>query len=575
MNGINNSDSLINSNPNSNSIPKNTQNKSPLIKCKNKNIETLYGVLLQLENKYKGNDYMLSRLYNHIETLLPTTLESEQKIQQQREERKRNLSDKTTEFTERFLHTHHYYYCSHSELFIHYDGKHYNGYSEDDILHKIHLLITSEQSLMVWKHKITNNIMKQVREKTPLQSIPETETIQFVINSIYPSIFNTRNNAKYFLSIIGECIMNNGCETKKNLYITSPNIKILFDEIASQLDTYFGLPYPFHNVKYKYYDHDYSLCRLVPFPKNACSVPYNVTKYIFDFLCVATHYYSRFGSSDNFLSKCEDTELNEYSQLMCKNTPIKIVEMFIESKIKVCLSGTINTKNILFIWKKFLEERNVPNIILYGPLKKILKEKLEYDSEHDLYKNITSIHLPIVSHFIHFWDTYISEDDSELYIEVDEMIFLFRKTITGKQLKSNETKITDSLLIELIKHFYPDIEIVEDKYLLNIRCSLWDKMNEVKEALHLFRINENNNMNMNEAIFILDDDIPYKNCHSPCIKSLYDAYEFYCKINSNKECLLSKRYFEKMSNKLIGEYLDNDGVIINSFFTSSDVLFFK
>ena len=35
------------------------------------------------------------------------------------------------------------------------------------------------------KHKIKNNIMKQVREKSLFTAIPESETIQFVINSIY------------------------------------------------------------------------------------------------------------------------------------------------------------------------------------------------------------------------------------------------------------------------------------------------------------------------------------------------------------------------------------------------------
>ena len=49
-----------------------------------------------------------------------------------------------------------------------------------------------------------------------------------------------------------KCTINDN-ETKKNIYITSPNMKILLDELAEQLDIYFGLSYPFHNIKYKYY----------------------------------------------------------------------------------------------------------------------------------------------------------------------------------------------------------------------------------------------------------------------------------------------------------------------------------
>ena len=37
-----------------------------------------------------------------------------------------------------------------TELFLHYDGLHFNIYSEDDIQHQILTTITQEQSLMVW-----------------------------------------------------------------------------------------------------------------------------------------------------------------------------------------------------------------------------------------------------------------------------------------------------------------------------------------------------------------------------------------------------------------------------------------
>lgn len=549
-----------------------TQTRSPQLKQKNQTNQTktsLSDLVSQLENKYKDNEYIRSRLYHHIETLLPATLDTECKIQHQREERKRQLSDKRDEFIERFLHKHRYFYCQHSELFIHYDGKHFNGYSEDEILHKIHLLIIAEQSLMVWKHKIKNNIMKQIREKSPFTAIPESETIQFVINSIYPSIFQTRNSAKYFLTIIGESILNDN-NAKKNIYITSPNMKILLDELAEQLDIYFGLSYPFHNIKYKYYDHDYSLCRLIPFPKNQFSVPYNVTKYIFDFLCVSTHYFSRYGNSDNFILQSGEIELLDYTQFMCKNTPDKIVDIFIDTSIKKCLSASINTKNILFIWKKFLEERNVPNIILHGPLKKILRGKLNYNEEKDIFVDVTSVHLPIVSQFIHFWDTYIIEDESETEIEIDELMRLFRKTTKQSKNVLLEHKMTDSLMIELIKHFHSDMEIVEDKYILNIRCILWDKREEVKKSLDLFRDKERNS---NLTNFILDTPDSYNNSvksSTPHIHSLYDAYEYYCNCNSSSnnanECIVSKRYFEKISRDLIGEYVDDDGVISNVYF---------
>ena len=159
------------------------------------------------------------------------------------------------------------------------------------------MIINEPSDFMAWKHKIKNNIMKQVREKSLFTSIPESETIQSVLNSFYPAIFPTRNHSKYFLTIIGECIMLSASSSHHQpqhppiTYITSPNMKILFDEIAGQLDTYLGFSYPFNNIKFKYYDHNYVQCRLIYCYKKPFSIPYKVSKYMFDLLCVSTHYY--------------------------------------------------------------------------------------------------------------------------------------------------------------------------------------------------------------------------------------------------------------------------------------------
>lgn len=193
---------------------------------------------------------------------------------------------------------------------------------------------------------------------------------------------------------------------------------------------------------------------------------------------------------------------------------------------------------MLFIWKKFLEERNIPNIILHGPLKNILKKKIAYNEETDMFTDVTSIHLPIVSQFIHFWDTFITEED-DTEIEVDELLRMFRKSSSSS--KSHiQNNISDTLMIELVKHFYPEVEIVEDKYILNIRCSLWDKRADVIESLDLFRNND-----------------------VQTIKSLYDAYEFYSSKNQNKDCIVSKRYFEKVAKDVLGDNLDKDGIILS------------
>ena len=185
----------------------------------------LYSKIDSLLEKYKNNEYILSKLNNFIVNILPFTLESYNKNQIERENRKNKLIVEKDEFTERFLLKNLCSYCSHNELFILYDGLHFNGYSEDDIQHQILTTITNEKNLIDWKFKIKNNIIKKIKDITPLNTIPESATIQFVINSLCPSIFPSRNYTKYFLTIIGDCLLYKN--TNKLIYITSSNLKEL------------------------------------------------------------------------------------------------------------------------------------------------------------------------------------------------------------------------------------------------------------------------------------------------------------------------------------------------------------
>lgn len=241
-------------------------------------ITNMHELLDALIEKYKSNEYVYGRLVNYIEHLLPTALENDTALQKQREERHNQLSANRDEFTTRFLKKNSYYYSAQTELFLHYDGLHFVIHSEDDIQHQILTTISSEKCLRDWKHKVNKNIIKRIKDKSPLRAIPESATIQFVINQLCPSIFPTRNHAKYFLTIIGECLSskNDATENKELLqntiatttptsliYIIPPALKDIVREIGNQCYTYFGLPNVFTNIKYKYYDHNYKDCRLL------------------------------------------------------------------------------------------------------------------------------------------------------------------------------------------------------------------------------------------------------------------------------------------------------------------------
>ena len=491
-----------------------------------------------LIEKYKNNDNVLKRLTNYIDNLLPASLEAYEKTQIERTKRKVDLTQGTDEFAELFLLKNRFYYCNQSELFINYDGNNFKPISEDNIQHDILTQITAEQHLRPWKHRIKNTIIKRIKERSPLVAIPESITIQRILNLLTPSIFPTRNHAKYFLTVIGDCLT--GKVDNKLVYIISKNLKDLVREIGVQIYTHIGTNSCLNCIKFKHYDHDFASSRLLSMerkeniPKEIIS---NLCKFSLDILCVSYHYSNRYGTADRFLQQCTNTTLVEHALYLQKNTPETIVDSFLKECIHTCESGNIKNKSMIFIWKKWLEKKCVPNIIFYDTLNALLKKNIQYDIKNESYQNVTSLHLPVVASFLQFWDTHMSDDLLESELEIDEISTLFKKW-AGK----NFSGVEDTFLIELIRHFYPEVGIDENKYILNIKCSLWDKRQEVLDCLDVVKMSS-------------DEESQFK--------SLYEIYQFYAK---KGHCVVSKRYFEKIAKEMLGDNLDEDGLISGDWF---------
>lgn len=491
-----------------------------------------------LIEKYENNDYIFKRLTNYIDNLLPAALEASEKMQIERTKRKVSLIQGTDEFAEVFLLKNRFYYCSQNELFINYDGNNFKSISEDNIQHDILTQITAASHLRPWKHRIKNTIIKRIKERSPLVAIPESTTIQRILNLLSPSIFPTRNHAKYFLTILGDCLTSK--IDNKIVYIVSKILKDLVREIGVQIYTFFGINSSLNCIKFKHYDHDFASSRLLSVERKeniSKEIIGDLCKYALDILCVASYYSNRYGNADNFLQKCANTNLVEHALYLQKNTPESIVDSFLKECIHTCESGNIKSKSMIFIWKKWLEKKHVPNIIFYDTLNTLFKSKLQFDEKSESYQNVSSLHLPVVASFLQFWDTHMSDDLFESELEIDEISTLFKKW-AGK----NFSGVEDVFLIELIRHFYPEIGIDEDKYILNIKCSLWDKRQEVLDCLDIIKMSS-------------DKEGQYK--------SLYEIYQFY---SQKKDFVVSKRYFEKIAKEILGDNIDKDGLIYGKWF---------
>ena len=65
----------------------------------------------------------------------------------------------------------------------------------------------------------------------------------------------------------------------------------------------------------------------------------------------------------------------------------------------------------------------------------------------------------------------VSEEDGQEY-EIDEIAQLFKRFCEGISIN---VSITDDGILNVIKHFYPNATILNDKYVSNVVCNLWNK----------------------------------------------------------------------------------------------------
>ena len=195
-------------------------------------------------------------------------------------------------------------------------------------------------------------------------------------------------------------------------------------------------------------------------------------------------------------------------------------------------------KNLHFLWKQFLSNYNLPNVIYSNTLKNLIKEKYNYNEDIDSFIAITSKHLPVHSDFIKFWETTITyddfdtTDDNSLFdneIEIDELCSLFKywSKQNSEQLMTNGN-ISEENILKILKHFFPIVEIIEDKFVLNVTCCLWNKIKDIDISFEYIK----------EQI---------KSDHNLALISFDDAYNYYYKFCNSIpiKFIVSKRYFEK------------------------------
>jgi hypothetical protein len=517
-----------------------------------------------------GNEHILERIHAYVKTQLPQSIKNYQTAHAERETRKKSLELFADEFTESFLNRNKYFYSPHSELYFTYHNQvRYALIHEDQIHHRILADITASDFLSATattsatKYRIKNRVIKSIQSSRDiLSAIPESRTIQNVIGLLYPALFHTRDHAKYFLTILGDVLLKKAAPL---IYFVPVVAKELIKDLGSECYALFGsTAHSFSTAfKFKYYEHQYKDCRLVDircggggstqsasssssatFMLRLSNMPELLTS-IIDLFCVAAHYSHRFGSADDFLRlHCKTPEVSSHAWFLRDRTDQQIIDEFMNYATEPASSDhEITMTNMMYLWKMYLSEFRLPSVFFAATLRSKLASIASPSpsaTTPDTIPNRTSKYLPIVSQFRQFWSENCFTDDREIELEIDELSTLFNEYTAS----AASPPVGDATLLGMLRHFYPDVIIEDDKYILNVGCKLWDKTAEINEYLEQFK------------------ELCITNHHS-FPQPLYNAYEFYCGkcYATAKRRIISKRYFEKYFMEEYPDYIDENGMI--------------
>ena len=539
----------------------------------------------KLYEKYENHPYMKDAAYNYICNRLPSILENIEKTHAERAQRLEELTVEQDFFINYFLSNTRYFYLPATESFFYYDGDKYKQYSEDDVLYNILSSISRDQQLMSWKHKTKVSVMKRIKDNHLYNSIPESTTIQRVLNMLYPSVFHNKNEAKYFLTVLGDNIHRKEISGQV-IHIVPSVFKNLINHLNAMCQMWFGSNLA-QSFKFKYHaEHNYANIRII---NTSSSIYLNDTVWInkmlnengLDLLCVACHYSNRYHNSDNYVAKYSNDDVFYKSVFYLKDmSPEILVSVFIGEYLRVVpnpakiTSGSgvvlgevsfgassISWKNMMYLWKHFLEARRLPNVVISTKLRQELMVSLGtyYRESDESFYGINSKYLPSVCKFIQFWEDTMEVDETEIEFEVSEISSLFNRWCEMR--KEPSFHISEKQVVDLITFFYPDVELDQDKFVYKMRCSMWNKqmdilmaIDDLKEKYNMLPENTMRISKSNSSLSLCSQDSQYHFLTNMNI-SVYDAYAHYCiymtQIESNRQpgrstpLLASKQYFEK------------------------------
>ena len=313
------------------------------------------------------------------------------------------------------------------------------------------------------------------------------------------------------------------------VHLTDISLKPFISKIQRDIGLIMGVPNCLVGIKYKYHDHTYGDCRIlnvniredIVYPQN----PLNL-------FAVALHYSTRHSGADEFAERYLHKETMERLFFLRDNSADEVIHAFLDTTIQrvdSSIETNVRQKDILFLWKNFLESKKLPNIMFSSTFIDMFKavQNVSYiETENDcIFTNITSNHLPSVSSFHVFWDECIMISNNPMdELELDEITLLYRSFITSSK---RSLTLDASDIHQIIQHFHPSIKVIGGKFVYGITHKNWNKFEQVSGFL-------------SKTDGILIDTM-----------QITSMYKKYTESIDNNVYIVSKKYFEIVVKKVI------------------------
>jgi len=511
--------------------------------------------LNMLLTKYKDNELAINKINTYISNL-EIHISSLLREKEQRDKRKKTLSLYKKNFIERFLIENNYYYIPDSSIFITYNNKNYTQINENNIWLNILTQINQNKKVLPWKHKIRIELISIIKKQLFTQCIPESHTIQLVLNIFSGIISPNKDHSKFLLTIIGDSILK---KNTYNTYLVDSRVNTFVTSLQFQINKFIRCNFT-NYLKYKYYNHDYNTTRLIYSKDNIDKEflwEHIIKQYIYDIIAVACHYSNRFTNADNFIiNECKNIDTQRYVLFLKENTKEDIVKQFSTKYFQKCDSLYITYEEAFYLWKIYLKSLKMPPIMFSKELLQHLENIFQISNERFI--GITSPKLHYVKIFKHFMtDNIIIENtQSILYVgmidkhtknndlincndkydedvnitinsfEISELLQLY--SYWCEQNKIN-TSIDEDIILSLLKHFYNSIVIKENKYILGCKSNIWNKEKDISDFLK-------SDTSIMKFTTTYDNELIH-------ISKLYQMYCDYI-TNNKKKFITSKSYFK-------------------------------